>query len=835
GSSSSVPFSGSAGRKNIGQIELAAMEPMPEKEAVSPACSFTDTRYYDQSTRTNQSRTMAIIRTSEKSGYYVDIYRSDNPISNDYIYHNIGDTLLFLNSQRQTVKTVETNYPVTGKDYPGFRFFTSVKKIENYEDNLIAMFIGKNEKQEDIFMQVHLAGFPDRTYYQARSLRTRTSGRLYSSKSLPLFTMRDEGESHTKPFIAVFEPFTKKDGYSVDSIKAVKGQLPGEFTSLWVFNKNGSSQLILQSVNPELIVENETFNFKGYFGVVGVNGKELEYLYLGKGTKMSYAGYSLHSKTMEGSANLMVCNKNEYIISCNQPVEIVFPFYDIKQAKFHDGKTTKNLKVVLHEKGVLVSIPTVKNARLELSTVLDSGKAINWRKLNTVSDIYRIYPEKLKTLIESLNLDYPGLEKVKKAYSINKIQKACEYLLDYYKTSSSALFLRRELPPPSDRKEPQADSIVKNVFTFYNQPFVVPKDVNGHIFWECWGPSNDIEWAWALNRHYHINTLLDAYFKTGNRIYAKTIEEHIKDWIISSLPYPATRSSTEMWRGLEVSFRIKAWSRVFYGLMMSNLLTPATRILILSSLLDHAHYARNFHSQGNWLTMELSGLATLATAWPEFKSSREWMEYSLKTLSGSLEEQVYPDGAQTELTSSYHYVALNNFILFMDICKKANVYLPENYKEKIEKMWNYLAWTMKPDGFGLLNNDADLIYFRDMIIDAANEFQRNDWLYIATNGGKGSKPESYPSVMFPWAGHMIMRSSFDRDAHFAFFDIGPWGTGHQHNDKLHLSVSAFGKDFLVDAGRFAYRGQIAEKFRQYAIGSLAHNVVIPDGKLQSPG
>ena len=68
GSSSSVPFSGSAGAKSIGQIELAAMEPMPDKEAVSPGYSFTDTRYFDKSTNPNQSRALAIVRTSETTG-----------------------------------------------------------------------------------------------------------------------------------------------------------------------------------------------------------------------------------------------------------------------------------------------------------------------------------------------------------------------------------------------------------------------------------------------------------------------------------------------------------------------------------------------------------------------------------------------------------------------------------------------------------------------------------------------------------------------------------------------------------------------------------------------
>src|SRR5690606_15235854 len=96
-------------------------------------------------------------------------------------------------------------------------------------------------------------------------------------------------------------------------------------------------------------------------------------------------------------------------------------------------------------------------------------------------------------------------------------------------------------------------------------------------------------------------------------------------------------------------------------------------------------------------------------------------------------------------------------------------------------------------------------------------------------------PPGAPSVVYPWAGQLVMRSGYDVDAHWAFFDIGPWGTGHQHNDKLHLSVSAFGRDLLVDGGRFAYRGSLADKFRRYAVGSASHNVVLIDGNGQDAG
>ncbi len=150
-------------------------------------------------------------------------------------------------------------------------------------------------------------------------------------------------------------------------------------------------------------------------------------------------------------------------------------------------------------------------------------------------------------------------------------------------------------------------------------------------------------------------------------------------------------------------------------------------------------------------------------------------------------------------------------------------------------MWHYLAMTVRPDGFGVLNNDSDLNNNQKNISDAAAKYRRPDWNYVATNGTQGTKPDVGPSVFFPWAGQLISRNGYGKKVHWSFFDVGPWGSGHQHNDKLHLSVMAYGRDLLVDAGRFAYTGSVAQKFRKYALGSQGHNLVLADGKGQAAG
>ncbi|MCX6303001.1 MAG: alginate lyase family protein [Bacteroidia bacterium] len=431
-------------------------------------------------------------------------------------------------------------------------------------------------------------------------------------------------------------------------------------------------------------------------------------------------------------------------------------------------------------------------------------------------------------------MNYEGLREVKMAHENGDITLACTLLLDYYKNSNKMPFVW-QVPVFSKNINTVADSNLQNIFTFYNKTYTVPRDSNGHLKWNYHGPEDDIEWAWALNRHHHLGILLDAYLQSGNPDYSRAIDSNIKDWIISSLPYPGKKSGTELWRGLEVSFRIKVWARIFYTLMNCDDLCPATRLLILSSISDHAHYSRNFHNQGNWLTMEMSGLAMAAISWPEFNESPSWIAYSKETITKSMMGQVYPDGVQTELTSGYHLTALVNFNLFRDICLQSNESLPEIFEEQIEKMWNYLAYTMRPDGYSLLNNDSDLRDNREKVINASTVYKRKDWLYLATNGKEGQEPYGEPSVFFPYAGHLIMRSGYEPEAQYGFFDIGPWGTGHQHNDKLNISISAFGQEFLVDGGRFAYTGEVAKKFRSYARGSSGHNVILIDGNGQAPG
>jgi hypothetical protein len=365
GSSSSVPFSGSAGQKNIGQIKLAAMEPLADREAVSPYFSFTDTRYFDKSTGTNESRTMAIVRTSNKSGYYVDIYRSDNPVSNDYIYHNIGDKLTFLDEDRDQLETVPAEYPMKGKDYPGFRFYSEVNKLENHTGNLTALFSMRNADSSNLFMQILVPAAEGRIFFRAKSLKTKTAGRMYNNKPLPVFTMHDDGESKSKPFIAVFEPYAGDSGYNVQSVSVEKRDDSETFTALNVLNRDNSHQLILQSVDSSRIFSSGSWKFLGSFGIAGFKGETLTSLYLGSGSEITCKGYSIKTGLLNGSAFLAI-DGNDLFVSCNQGTVIGVPVSGLKKVKMVTGTTKTTLKTEKSDKGIIFKVPAVNGAVINL-------------------------------------------------------------------------------------------------------------------------------------------------------------------------------------------------------------------------------------------------------------------------------------------------------------------------------------------------------------------------------------------------------------------------------------------------------------------------------------
>ncbi len=366
GSSSSVPFSGGAGTKKIGQIELVAMEPMPDEKAISESFSFTETSYFDASTKTNQLRLLAIIRTSPSSGYYVDIYRSDNKISNDYVYHNVGDALTLIDKNRNKLTTASTTYPLAGNDYPGFRFFSKVEKLEDYKENVTALFTMKNKGEKDKFMQVLMPKENNRTYYTAFSPKVKTAGSRYANQPQPVLSVRANKEAWTNPFVAVFEPFEGEGNQTIKEIMKMDKLCNDNHTVLKVIDQQNSTQIIAQGNDCKAGIAGDSLVFNGYFGVVSFNKGQLEKIYLGKGKELGFGNYVISSENENSSAELCFLEGNRIKINSNAPIQLSIIHADMDETMIEKNPSMNGLKFEKMGDGVKLLIPAASDAILKL-------------------------------------------------------------------------------------------------------------------------------------------------------------------------------------------------------------------------------------------------------------------------------------------------------------------------------------------------------------------------------------------------------------------------------------------------------------------------------------
>ncbi len=449
------------------------------------------------------------------------------------------------------------------------------------------------------------------------------------------------------------------------------------------------------------------------------------------------------------------------------------------------------------------------------------------------------HPDRIDLLFSKLNLNFDGLHRVKEAWNEKDCVKACYELLKYYETAESGKWLCKDIEKSSMKNNPVAENILKDIMVFLEVQATVPRDSEGFLDWD-YSPNDDFQWTLFLNRHFHLHILMNAYLETGNKLYASRIGEDLKDWILSN-PYPGkgydygSTPGNWSWTMLEVGSRAAIWPDLFYNLQTE--LRPDVKLLMLSSLPDHFDCLHKYHAgSGNHLAIELKGLSTLAGTFPEFKDSESMLDYSANIMFDSFMKQVYPDGVQNELTVHYHGVTFRAFNAFAEIFKNIDKPLPKEFLKRLDLMIDYMAYVQRPNGYGPLNNDSDYLFIRKYVIEANKKNNRNDWTYITTNGQSGQKPKRL-SVFYPWAGQVVFRNGWKEDAHWAFFDIGPWGAGHRHCDKLHLSVTASGRDLLVDSGRYTYvgyKGGAEYPWRDFFINSESHNVIMVDGKGQKP-
>ncbi|CDF79911.1 conserved hypothetical protein [Formosa agariphila KMM 3901] len=284
-------------------VNIAA-EPKHLEDPISEHFNFATQFLKDTINNCDQERTLSTIRTSEKTGYYLDVFRSKSLTENkfqDYIYHNIGDATLLETENGETLRTEPTTRYKTDigdpVQSPGWRYFEDTKSTKPIHKGVHATFkIDYDER----FMHMFVPQGVNRSYTTALAPPTREAKNGYEEKPTQVLAIRQDGEAWEKPFIAVFEPSVKASS-SVQTVTPL--QDADKVVGVTVISKvNGKliTDYIISLDSKDGVYENKILKikFEGRFGIIRVEGEQKTIsLYIGEGKTLKYNNYTLDSET----------------------------------------------------------------------------------------------------------------------------------------------------------------------------------------------------------------------------------------------------------------------------------------------------------------------------------------------------------------------------------------------------------------------------------------------------------------------------------------------------------------------------------------------------------
>ncbi|MDQ8182924.1 hypothetical protein [Pelagicoccus sp. SDUM812005] len=319
-------------RRAENTFDIEAIEPAPgSHQPVSDAYSFSDTSFGDPATDSQQRRLLAIVKPSESTGYYVDIFRSrrkdGRDKKNEYIYHNLGQRLAVsdLSGNSLSFSPTEELSEAAGDDV-SYNYFSD-KRAAKWNRDFYAQFDVTMSKHRDVSMGLWMAGNKERTVFTANSPVARTLQRGSAPKELwdlpvPTLVVRQDGEAWSKPFVAIFEPFYTDKGSALLSIKSLSpSKAEGDFVGLEVTTKNDGTQYILNNTDAHARTDVAGIAFSGTYAVVSESDSGIQSLYLGQGTFLSKGGLSIDGKGKSVNASLEKSG-DHYLYSANQPITV---------------------------------------------------------------------------------------------------------------------------------------------------------------------------------------------------------------------------------------------------------------------------------------------------------------------------------------------------------------------------------------------------------------------------------------------------------------------------------------------------------------------------------
>lgn len=446
-----------------------------------------------------------------------------------------------------------------------------------------------------------------------------------------------------------------------------------------------------------------------------------------------------------------------------------------------------------------------------------------------------------KRLFEVINLDYKGLENVKKYYEAKDYSQAAKALLEYYRLRTEVVNPNISLIATTATASEQNIAKQALEYRFYVRNFQETKgsteaeniyysfkNTDGTINWNMKVDDiKDNEFMYQRHRHQWMVPQAKTYRVVQDEAYVKSWIEVYKDWM-KNFPCPegVTPSDNYPWIGLQVAERVTSQIELMTYYLYSDNFTPEWLSIFLTQFSDEVENIRkNYYTDSNILVTQLYAVTMAGILLPEFKNSAAWIQEGSAKLNKEVELQFNKDGVHYELDPSYHIGGISDFYNIYEIAKANNKqsYFPASYMEALRKATEFVMDITYPnytmDNF---NDTRSARMSKSVLIKNFKRyvemFPNNEYMkWMATEGKEGKKP-TYTSKAYDYSGYYVLRNGWDSNATMMIVknNYNPENKWHCQPDNGTFSLFHKGRNFFPDSGVFAYSGDEAnrELFRQ---------------------
>lgn len=314
---------------------------------------------------------------------------------------------------------------------------------------------------------------------------------------------------------------------------------------------------------------------------------------------------------------------------------------------------------------------------------------------------------------------------------------------------------------------------------------------------------------------------------------------------------------------MDVAIRAVNW--IFFYFHFKDLIDGDKEFLnkLNNSLYNHGKFIflnleKRIKFSNNHYLSDLVGLFYLGSYFNELKNNevKRWLDFSKKELEKEMFIQNNEDGSNYESSTSYHRLVTELMFFPMIFGEKNNIKFSKEYKERLEKMFEFLAKIIKPNGrismIGDVDNGRLLVlsdysswevndvrellslggeYFNNTLLKNSGAIKKEDKLWIFNSLSDEEEKYYNKSVKFSNGGYYILRNNdiycFIRCGELSCRGQG----GHSHNDQLSFELNVKGEDFIVDTGTGVYTAN--KNIRNLFRSTRLHNTIYIEGYEQN--